>query len=57
MVKESGVWLQGLLISFLGLRLDNSSPRIAVGLRLGTANCDANQCHHCRVEVDGYCMH
>ena len=50
--KESGAWLQALPISSLGLRLDDSTLRIAVGLRLGTAICAAHQCHHCGEEVD-----
>ena len=50
--KESGAWLQALPISSLGLRLDDSALRIAVGLRLGTAICVAHQCRHCGEEVD-----
>ena len=50
--KESGAWLQALPISSLGLRLDDSALRIAVGLRLGTAICAAHQCRHCGEEVD-----
>ena len=57
MAKESSAWLQALPISSLGLRLDDASLRIAVGLRLGTATCGAHQCRHCGVEVDGRGIH
>ena len=57
MAKESGAWLQALPISSLGLRLDDTYPRIAVGLRLRTAICAAHQCHHCGVEVSGRGFH
>ena len=36
----------------LGLRLDDSTLGIAVGLRLGTAICAAHQCQNCSEEVD-----
>ena len=54
---ESDAWLQALPISSLGLRLEDASLRIAVGLRLGTAICATHQHHHCGVEVDGRGFH
>ena len=50
--KESGACLQALPISALGLRLDNNSLGIVVGLRLGTPLCVPHQCRHCGEEVD-----
>ena len=32
---ESGAWLNSLPIANLGLRMDNSTIRVSVGLRLG----------------------
>ena len=37
--KESGAWLNSLPISSLGLRMDNDTIRIAIGLRLGYPLC------------------
>ena len=50
--KESGAWLRALPVSSLGLRMDDNTVRIAVGLRLGTPICGPHQCHHCSVVVD-----
>ena len=50
--KESGAWLQALPFSSLGQRLDDSTLRIAVGLRLGTTICAVHQCRNCSEEVD-----
>ncbi len=45
--KESGAWLHALPVTSLGLRLDDDSVRIAVGLRLGVPVCGPHSCHHC----------
>ena len=50
--KESGAWLQALPVSSLGLRMDDNTVRVAIGLRLGSPLCRPHICHHCGVEVD-----
>ncbi len=57
MDKNSGAWLQALPISSIGLRLDNFSLRIAVGLRLGTAICAPHHCQFCGAEVSSLGLH
>ena len=50
--KESGAWLKALPVSSLGLRMDDSTIRVAVGLRLGSVLCHPHACQRCDVEVD-----
>ena len=54
---ESGAWLRALPVSALGLRMDDDTVRIAVGLRLGAPTCGPHQCRHCSVEVDVFGRH
>ena len=55
--KESGAWLNALPISSLGLKMDNDTFRIAVGLRLGSSLCRTHTCCHCGAEVDSLATH
>ena len=55
--KESGAWLQALPVSSLGLRMDDNTVRVAIGLRLGSPLCRPHICHHCGVEVDCSATH
>jgi len=48
---HSGDWLNALPITTCGLRLDNESIRVAVGLRLGCKLCEPHQCP-CGAKVD-----
>ena len=54
--QHAGHWLNALRISSLGLRLDNESIRIAIGLRLGTNLCSAHVCP-CGENVDSRGSH
>ena len=56
-VSRSGAWLNALPVSSLGLRMDNNTVRVAVGLRLGSPLCRPHTCHHCGVQVDGTATH
>ena len=55
--RESGAWLQAPPVSSLGLRMDDNTIRVAVGLRLGSSLCRPHSCHHCGAEVDRYGTH
>ena len=51
MDKSSGAWLQALPISSVGLRMDDATLHIAVGLRLGTAIVARHCCQLCGADV------
>ena len=55
--KESGAWLHALPISSLGLRMDDNTVRVAVGLRLGSTLCRPHICQHCGADVDQRATH
>ena len=55
--KESGAWLRALPVTALGLRMDDNTVRVAVGLRLGTAVCGPHSCQFCGSAVDALGRH
>ena len=55
--KESGAWLNTLPVSSLGLRMDDDTIRVAVGLRLGIPLCHPHKCSLCGAEVDNLATH
>lgn len=50
--KESSAWLRALPVSNLGLRMDDNTVRIAVGLRLGTDICVPHSCKQCGADIN-----
>ena len=55
--KESGVWLNAPPISALGLRLDDESVRIAIGLRIGAPLCFPHRCVKSGSQVESSGLH
>ena len=55
--SESGAWLNALPIFSLGLKMDNNTIRVAVGIRLGTQLCRPHMYHHCGSKIDGFGIH
>ena len=51
---ESGLWLNALRLSSVGLRMDDTTIRIAVGLRLGLPLCHPHSCRRCGGHVDEF---
>ena len=50
--REAGLWLNVFPITSLGLRMDDQTIRVAVGLHLGAPLCRPHTCHHCGTDVD-----
>ena len=57
MSRDTGAWLQALPNSSLGLRSDDNTLRISVGLHLGTAIGVPHLCHCCGKEVTAFGIH
>ena len=57
MAKEPGAWLGVMPISSVGLRLDDDTIRVAVGLRIGASLCSPHLCCHCGAQVDHFATH
>ena len=55
--KVSGSWLHALPISSLGLRMDDNTITVTVGLRLGSTMCRPHSFQHCGAEVDHLATH
>ena len=55
--KESGAWLNTLPVAALGLRMDDETTLIAVGLRLSTPLCSPHECSYCGTAVDDLATH
>ena len=50
--KESGAWLHALPISSSGLRMDDNTITVAVGLYLGSTLCHPHSCQHSGAKVN-----
>ena len=55
--KESSAWLNALPVAALGLRMDDETTRVAVGLRLSMPLCSPHECSHCGTTVDDLTTH
>ena len=55
--KESGAWLSVPPVTTLGLRMDNDSIRVAIGIRLGVSLCEPHNCPNCSKLVDSSVIH
>ena len=54
---DSGAWLNALQVSALGLRIDNDTVRVAIGLRLGAPLCLSHVCRYCEAEINDLGTH
>ena len=54
---ESDAWLNAPPVSSLGLRMDDTAIRTAVGLRVGAPLGQLHQCAHCESEVEQFARH
>ena len=57
MLVEQDSWLLAKPVTALGLRMDDHTLRVAVGLRLCTTIVAPHQCKHCGEEVDCHGSH
>ena len=55
--RKSGVWLNSLPIQSLGLRMDDDTVRVDVGLCLGAPLCKPHTCQHCGTQFDQQATH
>ena len=56
---NQGVWClaSSIPISNLGLRMDDNTVGVAMGLRLGSSLCHPHTCQHCGADVDQRATH
>ena len=55
LAKGSGLWLNTLPVTSLGLHMDNLTIRMAIGLYLGLPLCRPHSCYHRGCEVTDPC--